>query len=102
MANERLLADANEVKRLATALDCLLSMRKFGKEGEPAGWNIAQGLADIEQSCRAIVDDHLPALLAEADNPGMCQEILMRIGEDLRHILYHTQDMRFYRYLLDR
>lgn len=99
MANQRVLADARHVVRLATALDSLLSMRKFRQDGEPGGWNVAHGLADIEQSCRAIVDDHLPALLAASGDPVACQEVLLQLGEDLRHILYHTRDIRFFRYL---
>jgi hypothetical protein len=99
MVNKLVLGDPSEVVRLATALDSLLSMRKFRQDGEPAGWNIAHGLADIEQSCKAIVDERLPALLAAAGNPVECQEVLLQIGEDLRHILYHTRDIRFFRYI---
>jgi hypothetical protein len=102
MANRRLLADAGEVVRLGEALDSLLPMRKFDHEGEPGGWNVAHGLADIELSCRTIVDERLPALMAAVNDPATCQEVLLEIGEDLRHILYHTRDMRFFRYLDDR
>lgn len=99
MPNQRVLANPGDVVRLATALDSLLSMRKFAQGGEPDGWNIAHGLADIEQSCRTIVDERLPALLAAVDDPVTCQEVLLQLGEGLRHIRYHTRDIRFYQYL---
>jgi len=43
----------------------------------------------------------LPKLLNEDLSPEELNEVLLDIGEELRHILYHIKDPRFFGYLTD-
>jgi len=99
MSNGRVLAGVDEVKDLAAVLETMLTVRKFDTAGEPASWNLAHGLSDIEESCRTITERLLPALVDSSGGPGEVHEILLDIGEELRHVLYHVRDMPFYGYL---
>lgn len=60
---------------------------------------IAHGLLDIEQSLSVIKHELLPALLSEDISEEKVDDVLFDIGEELRHILYHINDMRYYAYI---
>ncbi len=95
------LEEAEKIKVLADLLQDVLPVRRFDTSDEPASWNLAVGLADIQKSCAAISGVHIPELLATADSAADVHGILLEIGEELRHILYHVRDMPFYRYLAE-
>jgi hypothetical protein len=60
---------------------------------------IAHGLLDIEESLNAITHKFLPLLSSENISEEQVDDVLFDIGEELRHILYHIKDMRYYNYL---
>lgn len=101
MSRKRLLEDMGEIKRLASVLSRCKSVTQFDTDQEKEAWTLAHCLSDLEGSFRTILDKHLPNLLSEPITDEEIDEILHDIGEELRHILYHVRDPRFYRYLLD-
>lgn len=94
----KILADAGDVKKLAERLNQCECVSKFDSEDEPESWRLAHSLADMEQSFREVLDNLLPTLCSASDNDEI-HEVLLDIGEELRHILYHINDPEFYRYL---
>ena len=62
---------------------------------------LAHALLDIEESCRALVTGLLPKLMDQSIESTTVGEVLLDIGEELRHILYHIKDSAFYKYLVD-
>lgn len=101
MSRKRLLEDASEIKRLASVLSRCKSVTKFDTDQEKEAWTLSHCLSDLEGSFLVILEKHLPSLLSESITGEEVDEILHDIGEELRHILYHVRDPRFYRYLLD-
>ncbi len=96
----KLLADTAKVKALSNHLAISERVRRFDAPGEPESWTIAVALKDIEESCNEIFQEQLPPLVAGNLSSSEIDERLHRIGEELRHILYHIHDSRYYAYLL--
>jgi ribosome-associated toxin RatA of RatAB toxin-antitoxin module len=98
----RLLESVAEVKRLAEFLSQCEAVTLFDTDDAKEAWTLAHCFADLEMSFRAILDQHLPALLSDRSrSEDETEELLHAIGEEFRHILYHLKDPRYYRYLLD-
>lgn len=95
---KELLKNSLEIKRLAENLQKYECVSKFDSSEEPEAWRLAHSLSDMEQSFRDILDNYLPAL-CKADNEEAAYDALLDIGEELRHILYHIKDPKFFNYL---
>jgi hypothetical protein len=87
--------------RLADRLSKVNSVSRFDQPGEPQGATLAHSLTDLEQSFREILDMLLPKLLDESLTPDQLNDVLHDIGEELRHVLYHIKDPKFFGYLLE-
>jgi len=92
------LGEIGAIKQLAEKLNKCECVSKFDSNDEPEAWRLAHSLSDLEQSFAEVLEKGLPALCG-ADNEEKVQEALLDIGEELRHILYHIRDPRFYSYL---
>ena len=97
---DRLLKDAKSIKHLAEKLNQFNTISKFDSEDEPEAWRLAHSLSDLEQSFSEILDNYLPAL-CQAEAEESINRVLLDIGEELRHILYHIKDPKFFRYLME-
>ena len=71
------------------------------ESGEPPEATLAHALADIEEECRAFVDEYLPRLL-DATSPDDLVGALTDIRDGLRHLVYHLNDSPYLRDILDR
>jgi len=99
MMSERHLDTVDRVNQLAARLRQVLAVRRHDQGGEKAAAEIAQGLSDIEESCHALLFQHIPRLTASDTETGDVEDILLDIGEELRHILYHINDISYFAYL---
>jgi hypothetical protein len=97
---DRILEDTKSVKHLAEKLNQFNSISKFDSENESEAWTLAHSLSDLERSFREVLDNYLPAL-CQADAEENINDILLDIGEEFRHILYHINDPKFFRYLVE-
>lgn len=61
---------------------------------------LAHSLLDIEESSQEIVNNLLPKLLSEGISEEEIEDVFLDIGEELRHITYHIESPKFYRYLI--
>ena len=73
----------------------------FDSKSEPGGWRIAYSLSEIEKSCLALYNKLLPKL-KKTDKQKDIEKILHEIGEELRHLLYHIEDSKYYAYLFEK
>ena len=67
-------------------------------EIETEAGNIATSFIDIDESCMK-VSSLIDRLQQNEILKETIDEILIEIGEEFRHILYHLRDMKFYNYL---
>ena len=93
------LRDAHSIKQLANKLKNCSGVSKFD-DTEPEAERLAHSLSDLEHSFTVVLIELLPALL-NADGDAEVQEVLLDIGEELRHVLYHIKDPRFFAYLVE-
>ena len=89
-------------EKLATLSKNLRKSKKvnsFDVDGEKEADTLAYALLDIEESCKSLITEQIPQLILTNTSEEKIDEILLDIGEELRHILYHVKDPRFYEYL---
>lgn len=89
--------DAKSVSELIRKLQRYKCVSKFDDD-EIEAERLAHSLSDLEQSFIVILVNLLPKLV-EVEDEEQAHLILLDIGEELRHILYHINDPRFFAYL---
>jgi len=99
MNQSRRLLNPETVGGLIDRLSSIPSVKQFDQPGEPQAATLAHSLGDLEQSFRTTLDELLPRLLDPQKTPAELNDVLLDIGEELRHILYHIKDPRFFDYL---
>lgn len=93
------LLTPEEVRRLVERLSRIPAVAKYDRPGEPQAATLAQSLSDLEESFRTTLGVLLPKLLDRSLEPADLNDVLLDIGEELRHVLYHIRDPRFFAYL---
>jgi|SRR6185437_5132619 len=84
---------------LAARLQSIKSVSRYDVPGEPQSSTMAHAFTDLEQSFRQFVEVLLPKLLDPSTNADEATDILLDIGEEFRHILYHIRDVKYFGYL---
>ena len=102
MSTSRALVNAERVKELAAGLALVPEVARFDTMSEPQASTLAQTLADIEESSSVILNQGIPRLMAALADPEALQDVLVDIGEELAHILYHIRDAKYYGYVVER
>ena len=101
MKAERNFQQPEDIDILADRFAVLKEVSQFDKDDEPAAWNIAYNFSELEGSFRKFVELHLPKLNSDDLSQDEIYEVLLDIGEEFRHILYHLRDAPFYGYIFD-
>lgn len=99
MNNQRLLKSGASVDALAEILRKCQGVTKYDEGKQSEAGTIAHAFCDLEESFHVFLEDHLPKLTSGQLEPTQVYELLLDIGEEFRHILYHIKDPRFYQYL---
>lgn len=86
---------------LTERLALIKTVSKFDQPGEPQSATLAHSLTDLEKSFRTVTDVLLPRLLDRTVTPEQLNDALLDVGEELRHILYHIRDPKFFGYLFN-
>lgn len=97
---QKKLGGPAQLKALAERLEQSKTVKQFDKPGEPQAWTLVHALSDMEESMISVLCEHLPALM-EANDAESAEDALHDVGEALRHILYHLNDVSFFGYLKD-
>lgn len=80
-------------------LDKLKKVRSYDSIEEPESHVMAFSFLEIEESCKKLIRNYFPALYSGTLSEEDINDLLLDIGEEFRHIMYHINDMRFYQYL---
>ncbi len=96
----RVFKGSQEINALAEKLQKYECVSKLDSDNDPEAWRLAHSLIDPEESFKEILDNSLPAL-RKASSEEEIHDALLDIGEELRHILYHIKDPKFFSYLFE-
>jgi len=95
----RRLGKPESVKLLAERLSRCPQVTRFDQGEHREAWTIAHALADLEDSFGRFLDEQLPRLTEEPASNTDLNDVLLEIGEEFRHVLYHINDPAFYKYV---
>lgn len=97
---EQLTERMERIKALANIFAMCEQVTRYDTATEKEAWTLAHALNDIEESFIKIFAEKLPLLMTSSVlTSAAINDVLLDIGEELRHILYHVNDPAFYRYL---
>ena len=99
MSGQQLLEDTAALKALAERLAQCKAVTRFDADEEHEAWTLAHAFADLEESFRRFLEEQLPRLTSGQLTGPEIYDLLLEIGEEFRHILYHIKDPKFYQYL---
>ena len=99
MTKERLLGTASARNALQERLAACPEVTEHDEEGHDSeALKLAVALSELERSFHRLLDEHLPALTGTELSPSEIEDLLVDIGEELRHIINHIRDPKYYRY----
>lgn len=98
---KRHLADQTAWQALERRLAECPAVKKLSGENWDEASTLVHSLADLEESFVKYANELLPRLLAAGSDQDAIQDVLGDIGDELRHVLYHIQDPKFFRHLTD-
>jgi hypothetical protein len=101
MNNQRLLKDAAAINALAQLLMRCPEVTQHDQDQHIEAGAIAHAFSDLEESFHIFLEEHLPRLTKGQLKPSELRDLLLDIGEEFRHILYHIKAPKFYSYLQD-
>ncbi len=99
MSTQYLLQDAAALKALAEQLAKCHKGTKFNQGKHQEAGTLVHSFGDLETSFRRFLEEQLPRLVQRSLTESEIHDLLLEIGEEFRHILYHIKDPKFYRYL---
>ncbi|MFQ5705687.1 MAG: hypothetical protein ACE5HV_17745 [Acidobacteriota bacterium] len=102
MSEDSILGHTDALTALAERLSKCPAVSRLDTEEEREAWTLAHAFSDLEESFRKFLIEHLPRLSDANLEDSEIEGLLLEIGEELRHVLYHIRDPRFFRYLDDR
>ncbi len=74
-------------------------VKSYDSNEESESQVLAFSFLEIEESCKKLVQDLFPRLYSDTLSEEEVYNLLLDIGEEFRHILYHINDTKFYQYL---
>jgi hypothetical protein len=89
----------DNIKALAERLSECPDVTRYDGGDEKEAWVLAISFGELEGSFNKFLYEQLPKLTNNQATPSELYEVLLDIGEEFRHIMYHIRDPKFYRYL---
>lgn len=96
MNEKPVLSSVEDIKSLAKRLSRIPEVRQLDQPDEPQSWTIAFTLSELEESFRRFLQELLPRLQQDSLTPKELHAVLIEIGDEFRHILYHLNDSESY------
>jgi hypothetical protein len=90
-----------DVAHLAERLSGCSEVTRYDAGEHKEAWALAGSFSGLAGSFRALLDEQLPKLAERNLPPSETYDLLLDIGEEFRHILYHIlEQQRFFKYLV--
>jgi hypothetical protein len=95
------LLTVERVIELERRLSKIPEVAQFDLVDEPEGHRLAHALSHWEDSFAAVLNTVLPKVADETASAEDLIDALHDVGDELRHILYHINDAKYFGYLVD-
>lgn len=92
---------AAELQQIAERLATCPHVTRYDTAEEKQAWTLAHNFLDLAESFKTFLNEQLPRLKDGRLSAEEINTLLLDIGEEFRHILYHLRDAEFYAYLRD-
>jgi len=90
----------NKINYLAKILLKSSKVNSYNDEENKEAWTLSHSINDIEESIKILLNEFFPKLRNETIQENEINDLLLDIGEEFRHIIYHIKDPKFFRYLI--
>ena len=90
-----------KLKALIKNLEKCERVTKYSTSEENQADTLANSFLDIENALNVIIKEQIPRLYLNDLDANDVDDLILDIGEELRHILYHIYDTKVYGYLRD-
>ena len=97
---ENPLSSVEATKVLAERLERCEQIARLNGDGYNEAWTVAHALADLASSSEAYLKA-LPTLVDESVEGDELVQRLIQVVNELQHMLYHLEDPKFFRQLLE-
>jgi len=87
---------AEKYSRLANILTKSKYVTRYDEAEDKEAWTLAHAFIDLDESFKEFSNNLLPKLLNEKLTSEEIHNILMDIGEEFCHILYHIRENKYY------
>ena len=91
---DMVLQKSDGIENLRQRLAACPMVAQYGPD-EPG--TMVHAFSDLEESCRAFLDEQLPKLTDPTVQLEQLEDVLMDIREEFRYMLYHMHDPKFFR-----
>jgi len=99
MSVQRILKDVAAENALGEVLARCPEVTRYDENEHREAWALAHAFSDLEESFCVFLEELLPKLTQGQLDAGETHDVLLDIGEEFRHILYHLKKLKFYSYL---
>jgi hypothetical protein len=97
----KIIETPQDVAHLAESLSKCPEVTRYDAGEHKEAWALAESFADLEGSFRTFLGEQLPRLAQGNLPPSETYDLLLDIGEEFRHFLYHVlEQQQLYRYLV--
>ncbi len=94
------LSSTEAMKALAARLERCTQIASLNDDGHNEAWTLTHSLSDLAASSEAYLKV-LPTLVDERLEGDRLVQQLIDVVNELQHMLYHLEDPRFFRQLLE-
>ncbi len=85
--------------QLGERLSKLSQVTRYDEGEDKEAWTLAHAFLDLEESFNRFINEQLAKLKNENLTNEQVYDILLDIGNNFMHILYHIHDPKFYDHL---
>lgn len=90
-----------KLKAITRNLEKCERITKYSTKDENQADTLANAFIDIEESIKKIANIDIPQLYLKDLKEEDIDNLILDIGDELRHLLYHIKDTKVYNYLFD-
>jgi len=99
MSSDTSMTYGQRYELLARKLETCIDVAKLDTADEKEAWTLAHDILDLDEAFKELTSGLFRRLESAELSSDEINDVLLEIGEQLRHIRYHIDDSRYFAYL---